>query len=62
MPFGLCNATTTFMYLMNDVSRNFIDSFVIVLLNDIFLYLYLGIPSLTSQASIKEFEKSENTS
>jgi hypothetical protein len=30
MLFGLCNASTTFMPLMNDVLRPYIDSFVIV--------------------------------
>ena len=38
MPFGLTNALATFMRDMNDVLRQFIDDFVIVYLDGIFVF------------------------
>ena len=38
MPFGLCNAPIMFMCLMNDGFYPFLDSFVIVYLEDILVY------------------------
>ena len=38
MPFGLCNAPATFFTLMNDVLRPYLDSFLVVYLDDIVVF------------------------
>ena len=38
VPFGLTNAPTVFMYLMNGVFRKYLDKFVIVFLDGIPVY------------------------
>ena len=38
MPFGLCNAPSTFQRLMNDTFHDLLDSYVTVYLDDILVY------------------------
>ena len=38
MPFGVTNAPPQFMFMMNDLLRDYLDQFVVVLLDDILIY------------------------
>jgi hypothetical protein len=38
MTFGICNALTTFMCVMNDVFRSFLYYFVIVYLDNVLIF------------------------
>jgi hypothetical protein len=50
MPFGLCNALSTFMTFMNSIFHENLDEFVIIYINDILVY------SKTMEEHVKHLE------
>jgi hypothetical protein len=51
MSFGLMNALTHFMYLMNSVLMSELDQFVMVFINNILVYLKSVEPSIIASQS-----------
>ena len=50
MSFGLTNTPATFMELMIEVLRSYHDSFVIVFIDDIFVYLEDDVQNLRNRS------------
>ena len=59
MLFGLTNASTAFMDLMNRVSRQYVDQFVVVFLYDILVYSKDRENHNTHSGCVRDFEKRE---
>ena len=51
MPFILCNASTTFTTLMNNIFQDYLDDFVIIYIDDVLVY------SKTTEEHMEHLEK-----
>ncbi len=57
MTFGLTNALATFMTLMNSLFQKYLGRFVLVFMNDIFVYSKSKIGHLVLEQKQKKGEK-----
>jgi hypothetical protein len=60
MSFVLCNASTTFMRPMNDVSHPYLDSFIIVYLDSILVYSATWEDHISLLMQVRDSEKTSS--